>query len=85
MRNANVAAYTLNDASFNALKGVEGGEWADEHRDALLAQAVDAGVGEVMLQNYRNAALQYEAGEMSENDFREVSQNLVDMMASIEE
>jgi hypothetical protein len=49
MRNANVAAYTLNDTAFNARMGYAGGEWADEHRDALRAQGVEAGVGDVML------------------------------------
>jgi hypothetical protein len=29
--------------------GYAGGEWADEHRDALRVQAIDAGVGDVIL------------------------------------
>jgi hypothetical protein len=35
MRSANVAAYTANEATFNALQGTEDDEWADEHQDAL--------------------------------------------------
>jgi hypothetical protein len=50
MRNANVAAYTLNSAAFNAQQAVNlQSEWSDEHRDALLAQAIEAGVGETMV------------------------------------
>jgi hypothetical protein len=36
MRNSNVATYALNDVAYNAKMGYEGGEWADEHRDALV-------------------------------------------------
>ena len=105
MRDANVAAYTLNDTAFNAKMGYQGGEWADEHRDALRIQAIDAGVGDVILQSYANASKQYEdmmkkyegmsfeeaEAAMSDSDkvildnFKLVSQNMVDMIHTAEE
>lgn len=44
VRRANVQAYIGNEASYNARMAVQGGEFADEHQDALIAQAVKSGV-----------------------------------------
>jgi predicted glycosyl hydrolase (DUF1957 family) len=50
MRSGNVAAFTLNAAEFNASQVIEGKEeFRELHRDALLAQAIEAGVGEIMI------------------------------------
>jgi hypothetical protein len=91
MRSANVAALTLNDVAFNATKGITGGEFADQYRDALLAQAIETGVGETMIQSYRNAAQEF--GKMTDEEkaaggeewFRNISQDLVDMINTVEE
>jgi hypothetical protein len=56
VRSANVQRYTYNEARYNARMAVEGGEYADEHKDALIVQAIESkAVSNEMIEAYRNA------------------------------
>ena len=88
-RNANVATYsTVNSYEFNAEKAVSGGEWSDEHQDALMAQAIKLGVGELFVQGYANAAEAFNKSGKTEEDikaFEEANKTLIAAMYAKEE
>ena len=84
MRESNIASLTLNDASFNAQKATESEEFGDQYRQALLAQGIQAGVGEVPLEAYRSAMKKYESGEMSSEEFTAAANTLVGFIEAME-
>ena len=56
LRQANIQRYVRNDASYNAQIAAEGGEYADEHQEALILQAIQSGgVSNAMIEAYRKA------------------------------
>ena len=56
LRQTNIQRYVRNDASYNAQMAVEGGEYADEHQEALILQAIQSGgVSNAMIEAYRKA------------------------------
>lgn len=56
LRQANIQRYVRNDASYNAQMATEGGEYADEHQEALILQAIQSGgVSNAMIEAYRRA------------------------------
>lgn len=61
---ANIQRYTYNDAAYNAKMAVEGGEYASQHQEALILQAIQSGaVTNSMIEAYRKAI---ESGNESE-------------------
>ena len=56
VRDANIQRYTHNDAMYNAQMAAEDGEYADQHQQALIVQAVQSGgVSNDMIQAYQEA------------------------------
>ena len=56
LRQANIQRFTHNDAIYNAKMAVEGGEYAGQHQEALILQAIQSGaVTNSMIEAYRKA------------------------------
>ena len=56
LKQANIQRYTHNDASYNAQMAVDGGEYAEQHQEALILQAIQSGaVSNATIEAYRKA------------------------------
>ena len=55
-RDANILRFTHNEASYNAQMAAGTGEYADQHKDALIVQAIQSGgVSNEMIEAYKKA------------------------------
>ena len=88
VRDGMVQWYSHNRAAYNAEMGISDSEYADEHRDALIQQAITSGgVSEEMIEAYKNASDAYakDSSEANKEVVKDLGKKIADATDKIVE